>query len=208
MTLGLKLAALGGVLLLGLSMYPGVLPDMLFFGVLLWPLWLPAIGIVGVFVLLARARAARMKPVAPDPDLFAEDPGVGKTPVARRRWIVLSPAIIALSLVLVSNGIPKRVAFGLSRAAFERHIATAPVSEYEGVPLERWLGVYYVDRYAADPRGGVYFRTHAGVDGIGPDTKSDGFAYRPNSFGSPFGDAGYGASRLVGDWYVFSASDD
>jgi hypothetical protein len=74
--------------------------------------------------------------------------------------------------------------------------------------LGQRLGVYSVDRYAADPRGGIYFRTHAGPDGIGPDTMSYGFAFWPNREGTPFGKAGYGLSHMVGDWYCFSASND
>jgi hypothetical protein len=88
------------------------------------------------------------------------------------------------------------------------HIDTAPISRYGGKPLGHRLGFYSVDRYAADPRGGAYFRTHAGPDGIGPDTMSYGFAHRPNPEGSPFGRAGYHLSHVVGDWYVFSASND
>ena len=119
-----------------------------------------------------------------------------------------APAIIAVSLILIWFGIPRPVAFLLSRPAFERLVVTAPVSRYEGEPLGQRLGVFHVDRYAADPRGGVYFRTHAGRDGIGPDTMSYGFAYRPNREGTPFGKAGYGLSRMAGDWYCFSASND
>ena len=76
------------------------------------------------------------------------------------------------------------------------------------MPLDRRLGVYRVDQYAADPRGGVYFRTHAGADGLGPDAMSYGFAFRPNREGSPFGNAGYRLFRMTGDWYGFSASND
>jgi hypothetical protein len=119
-----------------------------------------------------------------------------------------APAIIAVSLILIWFGIPRPVAFLLSRPAFERLVATAPASRYGGEPLGHRLGVYYVDRYAADPHGGVYFRTHAGPDGIGPDTMRYGFAYRPNREGTPFGKAGYGLSRMAGDWYCFSASND
>jgi hypothetical protein len=36
---------------------------------------------------------------------------------------------------------------------------------------------------------------------------SSGFVYRPNPEGTPFGRAGYNRSRIVGDWYAFSASD-
>ena len=49
---------------------------------------------------------------------------------------------------------------------------------------------------------------HSGPDGIGPDTMSYGFASRPNREGTPFGRAGYHLSHVLGDWYVFSASND
>jgi hypothetical protein len=115
---------------------------------------------------------------------------------------------LIVSFALILTGSPRRIAFRISGPAFQRHVATAPASAYEGKGLGLWLGVYYVDRYAADPRGGVYFRTHAGADGIGPDTMSYGFAFRPNPKGTPFGRAGYRYSHVVGDWYSFSASND
>ncbi len=37
---------------------------------------------------------------------------------------------------------------------------------------------------------------------------SYGFVYRPNPEGTPFGNAGYRYSYVVGDWYCFSASND
>jgi hypothetical protein len=98
--------------------------------------------------------------------------GVAKATARRWRWLVLSPIVVTLSLVLIWFGIPRRVAFLLSRPAFERLVATAPVSTYEVEPLGQRLGPYSAYRYATDPRGGVYFRTHAGPDGIGPDTKN------------------------------------
>ncbi len=208
MTLLLKLAAAGSLVLVVLSVYPGVLVDILFLAVLLFPLWVPALFIGGLILLVIQTRSAGKKPVAPDLDPIADEIGAGKTTARRWRWRILSPAIVAMSLVLILNGVPRRVAFVLSRPAFQRHIAPAPADEYEGEPLWRLLGVYYVDLYAADPRGGVYFRTHAGPDGIGPDTMSYGFAYRPNWEGTPFGKAGYGLSHMVGDWYCFSASND
>jgi len=76
------------------------------------------------------------------------------------------------------------------------------------VPLDRWLGIYHVDEWASDQRGGVYFRTGTGPDGIGPDTMSYGFVYRPNREGSPFGASHYMVRRLGGDWYWFRASND
>jgi hypothetical protein len=194
--------------LLGLSVYPGVLVDLLFLVVLFSPLWLSVVIIGGVTFLTVQVRNFGKKSVSPDLDLIGDDIGGSKEVLYPRRWIILSPAIVALSLVLILTGIPKRVAFILSRPAFQRHIARAPVSEDQGEPLGRMLGVYYVDRYAADPRGGVYLRTHAGPDGIGPDTISYGFAFRPNREGTPFGRARYHRSHMVGDWYLFWASND
>jgi hypothetical protein len=207
MSLLLKLAALGSLVLLGFSVYPGVLVDVLFASVFFSPLWFPALVIGGMIILIVRSRRARAKPVSPDLDLIADEIGVGKAPLHPRRGIILAPTIISLSLVFTWFGIPRRVAFHLSRPAFERHLVTAP-DRYEGESLGRRLGVYYVDRYAADPRGGVFFRTHAGPDGIGPDTMSYGFVLRPNREGTPFGKAGFELSHVFGDWYCFSASND
>lgn len=84
----------------------------------------------------------------------------------------------------------------------------ATPSEFEGVALNRRLGAYEVDEYAADPRGGVFFRVHIGFDGISPDRMSYGFAFKPNRQGTPFGAARYRVYRLGGDWYWFHASND
>ena len=208
MTLLLKMAAFGSLVLLGLSVYPGVLDDALFLGVLFSPIWFSALVIGGIVFLVVQARSVGKKPVGPNLDLIGDEIGVSKETVHPRRRLTMAPAIIALSLVLIWFGLSRRVAFLLSRPAFERLVATAPANRYGGEPLRHRLGVYYVDRYAADPRGGVYFRTHAGPDGIGPDTMSYGFASQPNREGTPFGRAGYRLSHMVGDWYCFSASND
>jgi hypothetical protein len=208
MTLLLKLAVAGSLVLLGLSVYPGILVDILCLGVLLSPLWLPALVIGGVIFLIVQSRSAKKPPISPDLDLIGDEIGVGKATAGRWRWLVLSPIVVTLSLTLIWFGVPRRVACLISRPAFERWVATAPANRYGGEPWGHRLGVYYVDRYAADPRGGVYFRTHTGPDGIGPDTMSYGFASRPNREGTPFGNAGYRLSHMVGDWYCFSASND
>jgi hypothetical protein len=206
MILLMKLAAFGSILLALMSAYPGVLNDVASVAILFCPIWIPAVSFVGWMVLLKNARAAQ-KPVKPE--LLADgEIGGGKSSVSHRRWFVVSIAILIVNFVLILSGIPTKVAFVLSRPAFQRHTATAPVAEYDGEAVGRLFGVYYVDLYAADPRGGVYFRTHAGADGIGPDTMSYGFVYRPNPKGTPFGNSGCRYSHVVGDWYCFSASND
>jgi hypothetical protein len=208
MTFLFKLAAVGGIILVGLSVYPGVLVDLLFISVLLRPLWLPALCIIVLIILFFRARLTRKKSLELDLDPSDEDIGGGKLVVPNVRPILISTLVLILSLILIVTGTPRRAAFRFSRPSMEHFVSTAPTSESEGEPICRWLGVYYVDRYGADPRGGVYFRTHAGADGIGPDTMSYGFAYKPNPKGTPFGNARYRLLRMPGDWYVFSASND
>ena len=208
MSVLLKLAVVGSVVLFGLSIYPGVLFDLLFVVAIFSPFWFPALIIGGFFLVSILGRSARKPRIGAALDLAADDIGASKATVHQRRWLILAPVIVAMSLILIWYDIPRRIAFVLSRPAFERRVATAPNSVHEGEPPGRRLGLYFVDRYVADPRGGVYFRTHAGPDGIGPDTMSYGFAFRPNREGSPFGRAGYHLSRMVGDWYGFSASND
>jgi hypothetical protein len=207
MTLLLKLAALGGIALALLSAYPGVLADLLFIAVLFSPLWFCPACFVGLVLLSLSGRSTQTK-MAIDPELPDGDEIGSASPARSLRGITASIAVLVVCLALVLTGLPRRIAFILSRTAFERYVATAPASGSGGEPLGRLLGAYYVDSYAADPRGGVYFRTHSGADGIGPDTMSYGFAYRPNAQGTPFGRAGYRCSRVSGDWYEFSASND
>src|SRR4051812_2715598 len=71
-TFPVKLAALGSVILVGLCVYPGVWVDLLFISILLFPLWLPALGIFVLAVLFFRARSTRKKPLEPDLDLGGE----------------------------------------------------------------------------------------------------------------------------------------
>ncbi len=206
MTWFLRLAALGSGVLLFMSVYPGVLADLFFIAELFSFLWVPALGIV--LFIVRQARVADKKSVETNLDPIGDEIVGDKKRIPHRRWSIFSPAVVVLSLVLILSGIPRRVAFVLSRPAFQRLAATAPVSGYDAEAVGHLVGVYYVDLYGADPRGGVYFRTHAGPDGIGPDTMSYGFVYRPNPKGTPFGNSGYRYSHVVGDWYCFSASND
>ena len=64
-----------------------------------------------------------------------------------------------------------------------------------------------MDRFVADPRGGLYFRTRSGPDGFYTYRMAYGFCYRPNREGSPFGDGKYAFAHVVGDWYAFQASE-
>jgi hypothetical protein len=178
------------LVLLYLGMYPGRLSDMLFSAVLFGFIWLPVVLLVGAVLAVVLWRRGT-------------------------RWadLPLKHAAIALVLLgctvgLLVTGLPRQVGFSLSRGAFEAQLAAAPVREYGGAPLNAQLGVFVVKDYAADPRGGTYFRVFRGADGIGPDTMSYGFVYQPNDAGTPFGAARYQVGPLGGEWYWFQASDD
>jgi hypothetical protein len=116
--------------------------------------------------------------------------------------------VVVLTYGLLKFYVPRRIAFRAVRGGFEQYVPSAVVSGRRGAPLDRRIGIYHVDQYAADPRGGVYFRTGSAADGLGPDTMSYGFAYRPNGEGTPFGRAAYLVRPLGGEWYWFQASDD
>jgi hypothetical protein len=202
--------AVGSVVVCVLRAYPGVLVDLAFFAVLLSPLWFPVLVIAGVVALVLRVRRDKTARSQARAAIVAGADGTkgDATTKVRRRWPVVAPAVVIVCAAVFVANVPLRVAFRVSRPWFEPYVAKAPVLASNGRPLGRYLGVYYVDTYAADARGGVYFRTHAGADGLGPDVMSYGFAYKPNRDGSPFGAAHYRRYRIVGDWYGFIASDD
>jgi hypothetical protein len=116
-------------------------------------------------------------------------------------------SIFAFGLVVLR--VPLRMAFAFSQPAFERFMRSTALPDDDKLRAEsisRWFGIYHVDRWAHDSRGGVFFRTGTGADMI--DTMSYGFAFHPNREGSPFGRAGYFLSPIAGEWHTFSVSDD
>lgn len=126
------------------------------------------------------------------------------------REVAIIAGIVLVCYVLLKFYIPRRLAFMISQSAFEQVRVQLPISAKRNIKLNRKLGLYEVDEYAIDSRGGVYFRVFwgGGGDGLSPDTISYGFAYQPNSEGSPFGAAKYQVFYLYGDWYWFRVSDD
>jgi hypothetical protein len=97
--------------------------------------------------------------------------------------------IILISLVLLIFYVPRRIGFAVSRSAFQRYADAHQQADSGITKLKAWFGVYKVDQFSIDPRGGMYFRTQSCGDGLGPDEMSFGFCYQPNSDGSPFGNA-------------------
>jgi hypothetical protein len=186
------LTVLGGCGLLALAIWPGVLEDAVF----QFPFFCLSMPLLGAWFLLLVGLAV--------PDLLQQSDPLRR----RRRWGMWSAAVMFGTMALLRFHVPQRLAFAPFCFELRGLVDAAPVESYRGEELGRRIGPYWVDRYGTDRRGGVYFRTHTGPDGIGPDQMSYGFAFRPNEKGTPFGNAHYRRLLLFGDWYVFAASDD
>ena len=174
-----------------LNVYPGVLNQLVFRGILFTIRLFPVVAIVGTVGAIAFAclwRAGRLSRLS-----------------ELRRHAVLALAMLAATYGLLRYYVPRRMAFELSRSSFQAYLDNSGQNT-NPVSLKKRVGLYVVDDYVTDPRGGIYFRVHSG--GFGPDVMSYGFCYRPNSAGTPFGDAHYRAFRLGDGWYWFRVSDD
>jgi hypothetical protein len=186
------LTAIGGLGLVSLGVWPGLIEDLVF-GFPFNCAWLPLL--LCWFVVLIY--------------LAVRDLGSGAESLSNRRWWgVRSAAIMFGTLCLLWLHMPQRVAFAFCYSQLHKFVENLPVDEFRNEKLGRQVGPYWVDRYAADKRGGVFFRTATGPGGIGPDEISYGFAFRPNGRGSPFGNSHYWHRHLFGNWYVFEASND
>lgn len=179
------------------SIYPGVLQDFLssFVLIVLWLFILLGVLIAAVAILIQSRRA------------------FSRTAIQRSAIVLL---IILFTYGLLKFYVPRRIAFTLSRPAFQQWLVShsaqpqrSPSQEQPLIqPLNQQLGFYQVDEYRSDPRGGSYFRVYSHGDGLGPDRVSYGFVYQPNATGSPFGDAAYRTHALTDGWFWFRASDD
>ena len=169
------------------SVYPGVLQDIMFYGILLSVLGIPIVGVVGLVVWIVLRRRGKLRGL--------QFPW---------RHVGIAFVLLCVTYGLLKFYVPRRIAFSFSRAAFEQLVL-------EGAPAgagDVWAGVYHVDDYEIDPRGGMFFRVYTGHDGIGPDQMSYGFAFRANAEGTPFGASKYRRHRLGDDWCWFRVSDD
>jgi hypothetical protein len=187
--LGIAIAITSMLLLV--SVYPGLPSELAFLASISSPFWMP-VACISLWAYASMSRQA--------PDQLRQRPG-------RRRWFAAAALALVLNCCLLWCGAPRRLAFLHARPAFEASLAAAPLAQASGARVVRRFGVYYVDRFAADLRGGLYFRTRFSPDGFYTYRMSYGFCYRPNREGSPFGDGKYAVSHVVGDWYIFQASE-
>jgi hypothetical protein len=173
--LALLTIVLSGVVL-GLDMVPGVLDQFL-----VWPVY----ALAGVYALMAVGFGLR---------------ALVRGPNMSRAHAVVVLANIILTPYLVETRTVQAMVFERKRAQFERLVLQAPAADrHAPVLLAADFGIFVVDRWGTDDRGGVYFRSVETLH------TSYGYAYRPNAQGSPFGDVGYELHPLAGDWYAFAA---
>ena len=125
---------------------------------------------------------------------------------SHRSVLIAGLAVLTTSAV-IWLGLPRRVAFVLSRSAFEQQLSGVAETAMRPRPTDRRrAGIYTIDRVEIDTEGGVYFRTHS--HGYGPDTVSYGFVHHPNRRELPFGRADDLVASLGGSWYSFRVSND
>jgi hypothetical protein len=184
------LTVMGGLCLLTLAVWPGLIENAVF-GFPFVCGWLPLMGFWFLLLLVVGLHdiVARTEPT-----------------VRRRRWGLVSAAILFGTLGFLWLHIPQRLVFAFCYADLQS--LTDDASTDGDKERIRRVGPYQVDVYLADRRGGVFFRTSTGPDGLGPDQMSYGFALRPNNLGSPFGNAHYRLHHLFGDWFGFAVSND
>jgi hypothetical protein len=187
------LTMLGGAALLTLDIWPGLIENVLFD----FPFVLLSLPMLGSWFLLLVGLGLR--------DLK----GVSRTN-NRRRWGMWSAAIMFATLALLWLNVSQRIAFAFYFSELEPLVGQVPKGPHFDANQQETIrvGPYRIDAYATDERGGAFFRTHTGPDGVGPDRMSYGFAFRPNREGTPFGNDDYQRRHLFGDWYAFTASDD
>lgn len=185
----LIIAILTCSLTLLLSVYPGVLQDFVIFIV---------IGFIGLLLAIGLAISAI--------NLCLKREEQSSRSGFRR--LIATLLILAISYGSLKFYVPRRIAFFLSRPAFEKWLVTHPATTNKLQSINTKFGIYQVDEYFAGKQGDRYFRVYSHGDGLGPDTVSYGFAYQPNSENSPFGNANYKIYRLGNGWYWFQASND
>ncbi|MEM6552608.1 MAG: hypothetical protein AAF750_10845 [Planctomycetota bacterium] len=195
-TFGLTVIAC--VAILAMDIYPGFLGDLIFpVALIVIFLVLPAATLVALIALVARAARGKLQ----------RGQDILRFRMPWRRLAVIG-IMLAFTCSLIYFNVPRHLAFRFAQSAFEQMVPQAQASDYGGHPLHQGFGPYYVDEFAADPRGGVYFRTRRGSDGIGPDTMSHGFVKHPNPNGTPFGAARYRLFPIGNGWHQFQASND
>ena len=182
--------------LLWISCFPGLIADVIFllFGI---------VYIYGVplFVLLFVITLIGLQ-ILKKVNFFP----VKQTRRDRKKLLIALSITIGLTVVLLKTNLPQKVAFSMSRTAFDAVVND--VGKLQSIcnskPVNQQLGLYRVMECDRDNRGGIYFST----ENFRFIDISDfyGFVYQPNPYGSyHFGADIYEYYPIVGDWHGFTA---
>lgn len=117
----------------------------------------------------------------------------------RSFWLVFLLFVISVYVGLTIY--PLKALFAITRSSFERMATAPPPPRTSG-----YIGCWHFTDFDVDPRGGQYFVTGERSDLI--DGYYFGFAHKPNTQGSPFGNAYYRLEHIEGDWYAFRSNSD
>jgi hypothetical protein len=128
--------------LLPLSAYPGILPELGFYASVCSPLWLPAVCIsLRAFV-----------------DIAHESRDITRRPSGRRWRLATAALVLVVNCVLLWCGARLRLAFLHARPAFEACVATAQGAYARGERFNQRLGMYHVEASRADSASRADFR--------------------------------------------------
>lgn len=196
------------VALLWLSCFPGALEDATIPLVIIVAVLLQRSGIL-IFLILAvigtavwqrRSRQHSQRPS----EALSLSPHPRRYP---KQLTIVTCLVLVITSVLLKINLPQKIAFSISRPAFEAFIAdTAKVDKLCGQTFKQPLGLYQVEECDHDPRGGIYLRT--GLHDF-MFTSTYGFVHQPNPHGSErFGEDVYEYGSVVDDWYWFRAAPD
>lgn len=193
--------------LLWISCFPGLLVDASWILIIVPYIFLTQYGyipMVVTLVLLGWAIGSRKRQRNQSSHPLPK-------PTRRRsvkKWFfIMTGSVVVCTCVLLGLNLPQKIAFSLSRSAFEAFIAdSAQVKQVCGQNVRQQFGLYRVEDCDRDPRGGIYFLT--GWHGF-MFTSAYGFVYQPNPEGSQrFGQDSYTYQVVIDQWYWFRASQD
>jgi hypothetical protein len=183
--------------LLGVSCFPGAMVDFTWTVMLLVFTLTPfLLGGIIIWLFIWNWRYQKRGAIPP------ENPP-RRTRRYPRKLAIATGIILALTTILLQTNTPQKVAFAVSRPAFEAKLST----QCNGVMVPQLLGLYQVEECNWDRKGGAYFKT--GSHGFMFDECAYGFAYQPNTKGSDrLGWDTYDYAPVSGDWSWFKACND
>ncbi len=194
--------------LLWVSCFPGALVDATWILLIVPYVLLTQYGSLPIVVILSllglgvwfRSRRKTQSPT--------RSPRKNSLRSIQKRMVWITSGVLVCTVLWISLNLPQKIAFSLSRPAFDAFIAdSANVNQVCGRSVKQQFGLYQVEECDRDFYGGIYFKT--GSHGFLFNSHDYGFVYRPNSKGSQrFGQETYEYHPVSGEWYWFKAGNE